>query len=219
MIVAEEPVLERGLYDGTIRLAIDRPRGLGVHLGRTSTMCGTDADPARAQVVTTDSIGLADIQRRRGLDPAASRLFPNGRIVLCSGAGISGRRAGAAPRPPGYERIVLGDGDVGRQHPAGAGRGSRNRRSDRAVHFGPRSRSGRAGLEVKAGAAGADRPPLSHQPRHGVASLRCPAADRGRRAGQCVGGRSTAHTGQGPLGSYPHGGCRLYPARRRWSGF
>ena len=67
--------------------------------------------------------------------------------------------------------------------------------------------------------AGADRPGLPDQPRHRLAALRRPAADRGRRPGQCLGGRSTAHAGQGPLGPDVDVWRRLHPARRRRPGF
>ena len=60
---------------------------------------------------------------------------------------------------------------------------------------------------------------LSDQPRHRLAALRRPAADRGRCPGQRLGGRSAAHAGQGPLGSSIEPGRRLYPARRRRPGF
>ena len=72
---------------------------------------------------------------------------------------------------------------------------------------------------AKSRAAGADRPRLSDQPRHRLAALRRSAADRGRCPGQRLGGRSTAHAGQGPLGADAHARRRLYPARRRRSGF
>ena len=130
MIVAEEPVLERGLYDGTIRLAIDRPRGLGVHLGRTSTMCGTDADPARAQVVTTDSIGLADIQapprsrsrrlatfperadRRSAAAPASRVAVPAPRRVLLATNGSSSATATSAGSTQPAPDAVQGTGEA-----------------------------------------------------------------------------------------------------------
>ena len=75
------------------------------------------------------------------------------------------------------------------------------------------------GRETEASPARADRPSLSDQPRHRPATLRRPAADRGRRAGECVGGRSTAHAGQGPLGSSTQHRLRLYPTRWRRPGF
>ena len=51
-----------------------------------------------------------------------------------------------------------------------------------------------------------------------LAALRRPAADRGRRAGQRLGGRGAAHAGQGPLGPHAQHRLRLYPARRRRPG-
>src|SRR5208337_2707111 len=57
------------------------------------------------------------------------------------------------------------------------------------------------------------------QPRHRLATLRRTAVDRSRRAGQCLGGGSTTHAGQGPLGPYIGVWRRLYPARRRRPGF
>ena len=87
------------------------------------------------------------------------------------------------------------------------------------VGFGPRATLGRPLLEAQARAAGAHRLGLPDQPRHRLATLRRPAVDRRRRAGQCLGGRSTAHAGQGPLGPYIDVWRRLYPARRRRPGF
>ena len=74
-------------------------------------------------------------------------------------------------------------------------------------------------LEAQARAAGAHRLGLPDQPRHRLATLRRPAVDRSRRAGQCLGGGSTAHAGQGPLGPYIDVWRRLCPARRRRPGF
>ena len=68
-------------------------------------------------------------------------------------------------------------------------------------------------------AARADRFWLADQPRHGLASLRRPATDRGRGPGECLGGRGTAHAGQGPLGPHAERGRRLCPTRRRRPGF
>src|SRR5208337_1012748 len=73
--------------------------------------------------------------------------------------------------------------------------------------------------EAEASTARADGPLLSNQPRHRLATLRRPAADGGRRPGQRVGGRSAAHTGQGPLGSSAQYRLRLYPTRWRRPGF
>ena len=70
-------------------------------------------------------------------------------------------------------------------------------------------------FKLKAAAARVDRPSLSDQPGDGVKAQRCPAADRGGRAGQRVGGRSRAHAGQGSLGPYPQHRLRLSPARWR----
>ena len=72
--------------------------------------------------------------------------------------------------------------------------------------------------EAEASTARADRPSLSDQPRHRLAALRRPAADRGRRPGQRLGGRGAAHTGQGPLGSSTQHRLRLHPPRRRRPG-
>ncbi len=85
--------------------------------------------------------------------------------------------------------------------------------------FGPGIADGRPRPGAQVRAAGADRPRLPDQPRHRLAALRRPAADRGRCPGQCLGGRSAAHAGQGPLGSSIEPGWRLYPTRRRRPGF
>ncbi len=67
-------------------------------------------------------------------------------------------------------------------------------------------------------APGGDRPPLPDQPGHRLAAVRRPSADRGRRAGQRVGGRGPAQSGPGPLGPELDDRLRLHPARRRRPG-
>jgi len=75
------------------------------------------------------------------------------------------------------------------------------------------------GREAETGTPRSDRPAIANQPRHRLATLRRAALDRGRRSGQRVGGRGTAHTGQGALGSSAQRGLRLHPARWRRPGF
>src|SRR5271157_818283 len=91
--------------------------------------------------------------------------------------------------------------------------------ADVVVGFGPRATLGRPLLEAQARAAGAHRLALPDQHRHRLATLRRTSVDRSRRAGQRLGGGSTTHAGQGPLGPYIGVWRRLYPARRRRPGF
>ena len=96
---------------------------------------------------------------------------------------------------------------------AASNSGARRSGTAGMAYLSPRNR-----LEPEARAAGADRPPLPDQPRHRPAALRRPAADRGRRPGQRLGGRGGAHTGQAPLGPDAQHRLRLYPPRRRRPG-
>ena len=164
--------------------------------------CSAQSQPLPLPTSTpTESIDLVNVHDAPGLPAAAAPVFPTGKFGVgrSGGAGVPDSRSCAAPRTPG--KGVVDDRALG--FPAGVEPRSGAPGSD----FGPRPRGGRPGLEAQARAAGADRPSLPDQPGHRLAALRRPAADRGRRAGQRVGGRGRAHAGQGPLG--PHAQHRL----------
>ena len=122
------------------------------------------------------------------------------------------------------EQSVLADGDgngtSGHHTPAAPIRTSEHTDpGDVSGTAGPGFTGGRRSHQAQVRGTGADRPWFSDQPRHRLAAFRRPAADRGRRPGQCLGRRSAAHTGQGPLGSSIEHRRRLYPTRRRRPGF
>ena len=77
---------------------------------------------------------------------------------------------------------------------------------------------GRGCSEPQARAARADRPSLPDQPRHRLAALRRPAADRGRRAGRASGWPRRSSRGPRSSGFPAQHRRRLHPARRRRPG-
>ena len=160
---------------------------------------------------------------RRRSDGAGHRAFAGGErptapSCLRRGPGRSGgRRRQPIERPPSGRAAAI-TGRRSRREPC---------RPEPAAavaaivgaHGSPGGAAGPDGRATETRAARADRLRLSDQPRHRLAALRRPAADRGRCPGQCLGRRSTTHAGQGPLGPDIDVRRRLYPARRRWPGF
>ena len=112
---------------------------------------------------------------------APPRAAPAARIAVAISASAAGDRAGGR---------------------AAATRGSSSAGPARTVFRGHLAVTLRLWNESEAGAASVDGQALSDQPGDGPATLRRPAADRGRRAGRGVGGRGAARAGQGPLGAH-----------------
>ena len=118
----------------------------------------------------------------RPVDPACRRLAAL--ESACRANRIPGRTAHHQPPIPPSRRLRTCRSRC---------RGRRTARS-RANVAGPPA------VQAEARAAGAERLRLTDQPRHRLAALRRSAADRGRRPGQRLGGRSPTHPGQGDLG-------------------
>ena len=171
---------------------MDAPSGLAALLGRAASRCTAQPPCRRPRCPAVNPLGAtrAPAQSVPCRADAAPRTAPG------PGAGQVRRCRRPCPLP-----LAISS--------AGSGRGRGRRR--------PTSPLGHR-LEAEAGAGGADRLPLPDQPRHRLAALRRPAADRGRRAGQRLGGRGRAHAGQGPLGSHAQHRLRLHPPRRRRPG-
>ena len=199
-------LLPAGLEPWTCRAQLSAPPAPSIPPPRPGSDFGTTAQKLRG--ASADGPLVSDPGISRPGRPARSRGARASRSPLADlfRDGVSGAEpnslAGidAGPGPPATAAPCPGAERIDRADVRRAATGLRSVREaqDRAV--------------------GADRPGVPDQSRHRLAAFRRSAADRGRRPGQRVGGRSSAHPGQGPLGPDIDTWRRLCSTRRRWPG-